>query len=117
MLKLVRQQRGNEPHCGRPRRASGLWGIDGAERWDQGLLVRYRSRRDVMDQVVAIAESSRAGDNIHRYKIAALEKTIAFPLDPWFHLGDPRLVLALLFLVIGLGLDVRRLSRALAAAR
>ena len=31
----------------------------------------------------------------------AVEKTIAFPLDPWFQLGDPRLVLALLFLVVG----------------
>ncbi len=43
--------------------------------------------------------------NIHHFKIAAMEKTIAYPLDPWFQLGDPRLVLGLLFLVLGLGMD------------
>ena len=38
---------------------------------------------------------------IHDFKIAAIEKTIAYPLDPWFHLGDPRLVVGLLVLVFG----------------
>lgn len=95
--------------------ALDLWGIDGAEHWDQGALVRYRSRRDLMNQVVALAERARDGEDIHRFKIAALEKTIAYPLDPWFQLGDPRLVLGLLVVAIGLGLDVRRLSRAVAA--
>lgn len=37
----------------------------------------------------------------HAFKVAALEKTIAFPLDPWFQLGDPKLVLALLLGLIG----------------
>jgi hypothetical protein len=92
--------------------ALDIWGIEDAEHWDMGLLVRYRSRRDIMNQVVALSELAASGNEIHRYKIAALEKTIAFPLDPWFQLGDPRLVLALVFAVIGLGLDVRRLSRA-----
>ncbi len=91
--------------------AVDLWGIEGAEDWDQGGLVRYRSRRDLMDQIVALSELAAAGEEIHRYKVASLEKTIAYPLDPWFQLGDPRLVLALVFAVIGLGFDVRRLSR------
>ena len=30
-----------------------------------------------------------------------LDKTFAFPGDPWFHFGDPRLLLALVFLVVG----------------
>ena len=45
--------------------------------------------------------ASHFDDRIHEYKIAALEKTIAFPLDPWLQLGDPRLVLALVFAVVG----------------
>jgi hypothetical protein len=77
--------------------ALDLWGIDGAKRWTMGGLVRYRSRRDVVELALAAL-----GSDIHRYKIAAMEKTIAFPLDPWFQLGDPRLVLALVFAIVGL---------------
>jgi hypothetical protein len=33
-----------------------------------------------------------------------MEKTIAYPLDPWFCLGDSRLVFGLAFPVIGLAL-------------
>jgi hypothetical protein len=82
--------------------ALDLWGIDGAERWSNGGLVRYRSRRDLMDQVV---RTSRL--DIHEFKIAAMEKTIAYPLDPWWHLGDPRLLLALVLGCIGFGLQAR----------
>ncbi len=82
--------------------AIDLWGIEGAEHWSHGAVVRYRSRRDLMDQVLHTSQSG-----IHAYKIAAMEKTIAFPLDPWFQLGDPRLLLALLLLVTGLGLHLR----------
>ena len=67
--------------------AIDLWGIDGAEEWSTGGLVRYRSRRDLMEQVVAVGPTG-----IHEFKTAAMEKTIAYPLDPWFQLGDPRLV-------------------------
>ena len=94
--------------------AVDIWGIEGAEEWDQGALVRYRSRRDLMNQIVALAERTAAGEDIHSYKIAGMNKTIAFPLDPWFQLGDPRLVLALILLIVGLLLDVRRLKRAAA---
>jgi hypothetical protein len=38
----------------------------------------------------------------HKYKIAALEKTIAFPVETQLYLGDPRLLLGLIFLIIGL---------------
>ena len=78
-----------------------LWGIEGATGWTAGGVVRYRSRRDLMEQIVAMID----GPQIHDLKIAALEKTIAYPLDPWFHLGDPRVILAFAFLVIGLGCD------------
>lgn len=86
--------------------ALDLWGIDGAERWSNGGLVRYRSRRDLMEQVV---RTSRL--DIHDFKVAAMEKTIAFPLDPWWHLGDPRLLLALVLGCLGFGLQWRRARR------
>lgn len=85
-----------------------VWGIEGGEDWDSGLLVRYRSRRDIMELMEAMATS---GTNIHDFKIAALAKTIAFPLDPWGHTGDPRLLLALVFLVVGLAMQLRHNAR------
>ena len=80
--------------------------IDGAQRWTAGGLVRYRSRRDLMQQAVYAS-----GLDIHRFKTSALEKTIAYPLDPWFQLGDPRLVLGLLLLIVGLALQLRATAR------
>ena len=84
-----------------------IWGIDGAGGWTRGGVVRYRSRRDLIEQIVAMID----GPHIHDLKIAALEKTIAYPLDPWFHLGDPRLILASLCLIIGLGSESIALRR------
>jgi hypothetical protein len=85
--------------------AIDLWGIPGAEQWTSGALVRYRSRRDLMEQAVYAS-----GLDIHRFKVAAMEKTLAYPLDPWWHLGDPRLVLGLLVLIFGLVLEVRAVN-------
>lgn len=80
--------------------ALDLWGIEGAAHWSAGGLVRYRSRRDLLEQAVRI--SQREGPPIHEFKVAAMAKTIAYPIDPFFHVGDPRLLLALLLLVAGL---------------
>lgn len=79
--------------------AMDTWGIPGAEVWSQAGLMRYRSRRDVME---IATNPDFAGP--HEFKIASMDKTIAFPADPWFQLGDPRLVLGLVFAVIGLAL-------------
>lgn len=84
------------------RDALDLWGIEGAERWTQGAAVRYRSRRDLMEQAI-----HASGLDIHRFKVAAMEKTLAYPLDPWWHLGDPRLLLGLVVLIVGLVLQLR----------
>jgi hypothetical protein len=73
------------------------WGADGMGSWDSGGIVRYRSRRDLMDQLLYTLDS-----DIHVFKRAAIEKTIAYPIDPFFQLGDPRLLLALLLLLLGL---------------
>jgi hypothetical protein len=65
-------------------------------------LIRYRSRRDLMEQAI-----HASGLDIHRFKVAAMEKTLAYPLDPWWHLGDPRLLLGLVVLIVGLVLQLR----------
>lgn len=77
--------------------AVDVWGIDRAREWTQGALLRYRSRRDMME-IATDPEFSGP----HEYKIAAMSKTVAFPLDPWFQAGDPRLLLGLVLLVFAL---------------
>ena len=78
--------------------AMDLWGIEGAREWTGGGLIRYRSRRDLLEQAVFASTL-----DIHRFKLAAMTKTIAFPIDPWFQLGDPRLLLGLALGVLGQG--------------
>ncbi|MEZ5551303.1 MAG: hypothetical protein R3E82_10465 [Pseudomonadales bacterium] len=80
--------------------ALDVWGIDGHGRWSQAAFMRYRSRRDLLE----IAGNPDFQDP-HEFKIAAMARTIAFPADPWFHAGDPRLLLALLLTLLGLLLD------------
>lgn len=70
-------------------------GIEGAETWERAALMRYRSRRDLW----AISSHPSFGDR-HDYKIAALEKTIAFPVQPIIFFGDPRLILFLLLITL-----------------
>lgn len=77
--------------------APEMFGIEDAREWHQGAGMRYRSRRDLME-----IASNPAFQGAHEFKIAAIDKTIAFPVDPWFQLGDPRLLLALTFAIIGL---------------
>ena len=75
--------------------ALDLWGLEGARTWSQGAAMRYRSRRDMME-----ISTNPAFQGRHEFKIAGMAKTIAFPIDPWFHFGDPRLLLGLLTLVV-----------------
>ena len=89
--------------------ALDIWGIEGGENWDMGLLVRYRCRRDIMEMIEEMATS---GSEIHSFKVAAVEKTIAFPLDPWFQAGDPRFLLAMIFILLGLTTQLRHNARA-----
>ncbi|MGI9326144.1 MAG: hypothetical protein ACR2PZ_13050 [Pseudomonadales bacterium] len=64
--------------------------------WTRGAAMRYRSRRDMLE----IATNPEFSGS-HEFKVAAMAKTIAFPIDPWWQLGDPRLVLGLLLAFIG----------------
>ena len=75
-------------------------GIDGAESWSNAALMRYRSRRALMEIIAHPAMRER-----HDFKIAALEKTIAYPVEPVFYLADLRLQLGLLLLLLALLLD------------
>ena len=90
--------------------AIDIWGIEGASDWKQGVVVRWRSRRDILKFMETMGDEAGDNSTIHDFKIAAIEKTIAYPLDPWFHLGDPRLLIALVFAVIGLSVQARTTS-------
>lgn len=81
-------------------------GIEGAEAWDQGALFRYRSRRDFLEIVTNPAFSGK-----HHFKTAALDKTIAYPIETALYLGDPRLLLGLILLALTALADLLRLSR------
>ena len=82
--------------------AIDLMNAPGMEHWTQGAMMRYRSRRDFFD-----ITSNPAFSGSHDFKVAALRKTIAFPIDPWSQLGDPRLVVALLLGLLAMGLSWR----------
>ena len=47
----------------------------------------------------------------HKFKLAALEKTIAYPVETDLYLGDPRLLLGLLLLALTALLDSFWISR------
>ena len=78
--------------------AMDLVGIKDAETWTTVGIVRYRSRRDLL----AIG-TDPVFDDKHDFKVAALAKTIAVPVEPTLYLSDPRVLLLLVLLaVVGL---------------
>ncbi len=83
-----------------------LVGIEGAENWDQAALFRYRSRRALLEIVTNPAFNGK-----HHFKTAALDKTIAYPIETSLYLGDPRLLLGLIILALTALIDGWRLSR------
>ena len=83
-----------------------LVGIEGAETWDQAALMRYKSRRAFMEVVTHPNMRDR-----HAFKIAALQKTIAFPVEPIGYYSDPRVILGMLTLIIGLLFQLFFVSR------
>lgn len=81
-------------------------GIEGADEWTDAALFRYRSRRSFME----IIASPEIGGK-HEFKLAALDKTIAYPIETSFYLGDLRLLLGLILLTVTALLDGLFLSR------
>ena len=65
-------------------------GIDNAEEWKISGINRFRSRRDLMEILIHPTFHEK-----HELKFAALSKSIAYPVDPWFQLGGLTLVVGL----------------------
>jgi hypothetical protein len=86
--------------------AMDLAGIEGAENWDQAALFRYRSRRAFLEIVTNPAFKGK-----HHFKTAALDKTIAYPIETSLYLGDPRLLLGFILLALTALTDLWRVSR------
>lgn len=86
--------------------ALDIVGIEGAEIWDQGAVFRYRSRRSFMEIV-----SNPAFAGQHHFKTAALQKTIAYPIETRLYPGDARLLLGLILLSITALVDARRTAK------
>lgn len=85
--------------------ALDLWGIENGERWSMVGLVRYRSRRDVVE-----ISSNPAFADAHEFKVAAMAQTIAVPVEPFLMLGSPRWLVGGALLTLGalLQLALRR---------
>jgi hypothetical protein len=87
-------------------RTIDVMGIEGAEQWTTGAVIRYRSRRTFMEIVGNPAMQGR-----HEFKLAALNKTIAYPIETRFYAGDLRLLLGLALLALTALLDIAIFGR------
>ncbi|ARN75230.1 hypothetical protein BST96_14565 [Oceanicoccus sagamiensis] len=70
-------------------------GVPVDEEWDMAGLMRYRSRSDFAEIVIATA-----GSEHHDFKLQALERTIAFPASPSTLIGSPRVLVALILALL-----------------
>lgn len=70
-------------------------GIENAEEWQISGINRFRSRRDLMEILITPQFHEK-----HDFKFAALSKSIAYPVDPWFQLGGFPLTVGLVVALI-----------------
>jgi len=82
-------------------RALDHWGLEDGERWSMVGLVRYRSRRDIVE----IAADPAFGD-AHAFKVAAMAQTIAIPVEPFLLIASPRWLVGGALLGLGLALQL-----------
>ena len=82
--------------------AVDIVGIENAEDWDSIALMRYKSRRAFME---VVSNPKMLGK--HEFKVAALDKTIAYPVETFLYLSDPRMLLAFILSILGLVLQLR----------
>lgn len=68
---------------------------DQADNWTIAGFVRYRSRRDCAETLL-----DTFGSDHHADKLAALEKTLAFPATSRLLIGSPRVLVALVLALI-----------------
>jgi len=71
--------------------ALDLYGIENAEKWDMAALFRYRNRRVLLEIML-----DPRSDDSHDFKLAALEKTISYPVETKLYFGDIRILLGLI---------------------
>ena len=83
-----------------------LVGIEGAETWDQMVLMRYKSRRAFMEIITHLNMMDR-----HDFKVAAMQKTIAYPVEPFAYFSDLRIILGMLMVIIGLSIQLILISK------
>jgi hypothetical protein len=76
-------------------------GIDNALGWDAAALFRYRSRRSFVEIISNPAIGPR-----HDFKLAAMTKTIAYPVESSLYLSDPRMLLFMLLALISAFIDI-----------
>jgi hypothetical protein len=85
-------RRGGHPALGGQAAAGYLeaWGVEKNPGWTMAGIIRYRSRRDLIELA-----SSPAFAPIHLFKNAAIANTLAFPIAPARLFFSPRVVAAL----------------------
>ena len=69
--------------------------VDEKNTWKMCFMVRYRSRSDFAQMAI-----DTFGSDHHSDKLAALEKTFAFPAATWFVTGGPRWIVALILALL-----------------
>ncbi|MEM8526152.1 MAG: hypothetical protein AAGG68_16045 [Bacteroidota bacterium] len=87
--------------------APEVWGIENAREWTTGSLVRYKSRR-VMLELSTNPEFKK----FHDSKVAGIEKTFAFPVRADIHLVNLSLFVAMFLMVVGLIISLFVVKRA-----
>lgn len=69
-------------------------------------LFRYRSRRSFLEIITNPDIGPR-----HEFKLAAMTKTIAYPVESVLYLSDPRLLLFLILALIAAPIDIASYGR------
>ncbi|NQZ96601.1 MAG: hypothetical protein HRU01_08830 [Myxococcales bacterium] len=81
--------------------------FDGADRWDQVGIVRYRSRRDMIEFALSLGEK-----DLGIHKRASIEKTHVFPAVPIIDFVFVRGLVAVVLVAIGVALHFLLRARA-----
>lgn len=69
--------------------------------WPAMGAIRYRSRRDLLEILPATF-----GSEHHQLKLDAVASTVAFPASKWFMFGGPKVVAALITLLMACALEL-----------
>lgn len=77
------------------------WGIENAEEWSSGSLMRYRSRRTMIEMT-----TDPEFQQFHGYKVAAIEKTFAYPTTVDVHIIDLGWFVGLLLMSLALAFQL-----------